>query len=70
MKTTLKFNITQESSNANAAYQALKDEGLNPVFSPSQHLRSKYLSVEVGFGSKKHTLAKSFLFNADFNKSL
>ena len=68
MKTII-FNIRQNSSNANTAYNTLVAAGLNPFFAKKPTQRTAQLTVEVAEGSDQSDLAKSFLFNADFNRA-
>jgi hypothetical protein len=67
--TTIIFNIRQNSSNANTAYNTLVSAGLNPFFAKNPTQRTAQLTVEVTEGSDQSDLAKSFLFNADFNRA-
>lgn len=67
MKTII-FNIRQNSSNANTAYNTLVSAGLNPFFAKKPTQRTTRLTVKA-LDSEQFELAKSFLFNADFNRA-
>ena len=63
------FNIRQNSSNAQSAYNTLVSAGFNSFFAKNPTQRTAQLTVEVAEGSDQSDLAKSFLFNADFNRA-
>lgn len=69
MKTTIQFNISIKSNNSSTSYEALQRAGLNPVFSKNQFSNVPKLQVEVLKGSEDHEIAKSFLFDENFNTS-